>query len=155
MSSMRCRTVAAELFYPRHLRSCAMTAYGSNSTGHTCHSRAVGESWLAFLGLENPFNALLQRILVLRLCAQAVSRSVLWLLYDTCAWTPNKVFLLVKYVAGREEGCEKKMQRKLRSRMPRKMQRKMRNGKRRRMRRRMRNSRREKSRRNGEEDRCK
>ena len=81
MSSMRCRTVAAELFYLRHLRSCAMTAYGSNSTGHTCHGRAVGESWLAFLGLENPFNALLQRMLMLRLCIQTASRSVLWLLY--------------------------------------------------------------------------
>ena len=93
---MRCRTVAAELFYLRHLRSCAMTAYGSNSTGHTCHGRAVGESWLAFLGLENPFNALLQRILVLRLCAQAVSRSVLWLLYYIFKYTTFAMIYLLQ-----------------------------------------------------------
>ena len=81
MSSMRCRTVAAELFYLRHLRSCAMTAYGSNRTGHPGHGRTVGKSWLAFLGLETAFNALLHRMLVLRLCVQTASRSVLWLLY--------------------------------------------------------------------------
>ena len=81
MSLMRCRTFAAELFYLRDLRSCAVTAYGSNRTGHPGHGRAVGESWLALLGLENPFNALLQRMLMLPLCIQTASRSVLWLLY--------------------------------------------------------------------------
>ena len=100
MSALRCSTSAAELFYLRHLRSCAATAYGSNGTGHPGYSRAVGKSWLAFLGLEAAFNALLQSMLVLRLCVQIVTRRVLWLLYCMfeCA-TSAVVYLLQNVLA--------------------------------------------------------
>ena len=81
MSALRCSTSAAELFYLRHLRSCAATAYGSNGTGHPGYSSAVGKSWLAFLGLEAALNAVLQSMLVLRLRVQIVTRRVLWLLH--------------------------------------------------------------------------
>ena len=55
----RTNTTAAELFYLRHLRSCAATPYGSNKTGHAGHGQLLGLSWLAFLGLEAAWKALL------------------------------------------------------------------------------------------------
>ena len=64
----RTHTTVAELFYLHHLRSCAATAHGSNSTGHAGHGQLLGQSWLAFLGLEAAWKALLQSMQVLRLC---------------------------------------------------------------------------------------
>ena len=79
MLALRCNTSAAELFYLRHLRTCAATAYGSNKTGHAGHGNVLGTSWLSFLGLEAAWNALLQSMLVLCLFVQLVSRCVLWI----------------------------------------------------------------------------
>ena len=79
MLALRGNTSAAELFYLRHLRTCAATAYGSNKTGHAGHGNVLGTSWLSFLGLEAAWNALLQSMLVLCLFVQLVSRCVLWI----------------------------------------------------------------------------
>ena len=79
MLALRCSTSAAELFYLRHLRTCAATAYGSNKTGHAGHSNVLGISWFSLLGLESAWNALLQSMLVLRLFVQLVPRCVLWI----------------------------------------------------------------------------
>ena len=75
----RTNTTAAELFYLRHLRSCAATPYGSNKTGHAGHSQVLGLSWLAFLGLGAAWKALLQSMQVLRLFVHFLKGCLTWM----------------------------------------------------------------------------
>ena len=77
MLALQGTTSVAELFYLRHLRTCAATAYGSNKTGNAGHGNVLGISWLSFLDFEAAWNALLQSMLVLRLFVPLVRRQVL------------------------------------------------------------------------------
>ena len=74
MLALQGTTSVAELFYLRHLRTCAATAYGSNKTGNAGHGNVLGISWLSFLDFEAAFVQL-----VVRLFVQLVSRCVLWI----------------------------------------------------------------------------
>ena len=79
MHDLRNYASAAELFYLRHVCSCAATPYGSNKTGHAGHSQVLGLSWLALLGLGAAWKALLQSMQALRLFVYLLKRCLTWM----------------------------------------------------------------------------